>query len=121
MKYLVDSVIIIDHLNNITKATQWIAKFHAESCLSSITRAEVLTGVDKQYLPHVKLFLDTFKTLPITQEDADLAAELRREHRWKLPDAMQAATAINHRLNLIPRNTKDFDAKLSFVHIPYKI
>jgi predicted nucleic acid-binding protein len=51
-----------------------------------------------------------------------LAASLRREHRWKLPDALQAAVAINRRLTLATRNSKDFDpACHTFVAIPYRL
>lgn len=54
--------------------------------------------------------------------DADLAAALRREHRWKPPDALQAAVAINRGLRLATRNTKGFDpARHVFVHVPYPI
>ncbi|MCP4629281.1 MAG: type II toxin-antitoxin system VapC family toxin [bacterium] len=53
---------------------------------------------------------------------ADLAAKLRREHSWKLPDAFQAAIARHHKIKLITRNSKDFDPhKHEFVEIPYKI
>jgi hypothetical protein len=51
-----------------------------------------------------------------------LAANLRRENRWKLPDALQAAVAINRRLILATRNSKDFTpGKHSFVFIPYRL
>ncbi|MBK6580422.1 MAG: PIN domain-containing protein, partial [Sandaracinaceae bacterium] len=53
---------------------------------------------------------------------ADLAAALRREHRWKLPDALQAAAARQHGLRLATRNTKDFPpAKHAFVVVPYTL
>lgn len=121
MKFLVDSVILIDHLNNISRATQWLAQYHAACCISPITRAEVLTGVKQKNLSDVKLFLDAFTNLPMQTQDADLAAELRQKHRWKLPDAIQAAMAINHKLSLVTRNTKDFTSHHKFVHIPYTL
>ncbi len=122
MKFLIDSVILIDHLNNIPQATAWLSKHYTKSCISAITRAETLTGVNDSALSNVILFLDNFTTLPITANDADLAAELRREHKWKLPDAMQAALALNHHLILITRNTKDFVVtRHHFVRTPYKI
>ena len=54
--------------------------------------------------------LDTFATLPVTVEIADAAARLRRTQRWKLPDAIQAAIAIQEGLTLVTRNTRDFKA-----------
>ena len=57
----------------------------------------------------------------ITKEVADLAAVLRRQHRWKLPDAFQAALAQTHKLRLATRNTRDFPAeKFAFVSVPYE-
>jgi len=41
---LLDSVIVIDHLNNVEKATVFIEKELKNLCLSVITRAEVLAG-----------------------------------------------------------------------------
>jgi predicted nucleic acid-binding protein len=44
---LLDSVIVIDHLNGIRAATEFIAHNEREIRLSVITRAEVLAGVDE--------------------------------------------------------------------------
>ena len=123
MKILLDSVILIDHLNKITPATEFIAKHQSEQLyISVITRAEVLAGIDKRYKIHVIKLLDKFSLLPIDKQAADKAAELRITYRWKLPDAFQAALAINHKLKLVTRNTKDFPAeKHNFVIVPYKI
>jgi len=122
MQFLLDSVILIDHLNNMPQATKWLTEFHAKSCLSVISRAEILAGVNSNELKNVKLFLGAFLTIAFNVEDADLAATLRQTHRWKLPDAMQAALAINHGLILVTRNTKDFSVKKhEFCQVPYKI
>lgn len=64
--------------------------------------------------------LDRFPTLGIDTAVADLAAHLRREHRWKMPDALQAALARHHGLTLVTRNTRDFSPDLHpFVVVPY--
>jgi len=53
---------------------------------------------------------------------ADLAARLRREHRWKLPDALQVAAAQHHGLRLVTRNTRDFPPeRYPFVLVPYVV
>ena len=115
--YLLDSVILIDHFNGRSEATRFLLENHESAAISVITRAEVLTGFDQV---QAKAFLNLFPLHVLTEEDADLAASLRREHRWKLPDALQAAVAINHNLTLATRNSKDFDpARHSFVAIPY--
>ena len=58
----------------------------------------------------------------IDQATADLAAHLRRENHWKLPDAIQAAIAQHHDLKLVTRYFKDFPAEVfDFVLIPYSL
>ena len=45
IKRLLDSVILIDHLNGIDKATRFILKLQPEqTAISVITRAEILAG-----------------------------------------------------------------------------
>jgi hypothetical protein len=90
--------------------------------ISAITRAEVLTGVQSDDLPTVRALLDRFPLLAIDRPIADLAADLRRRHRWRLPDAFQAAAAQHHGLVLATRNTKDFSPKRHpWVRIPYRV
>lgn len=98
--YLLDSVILIDHFNGRSEATQFLMEHRDSSSISIITRAEVLTGFEPVEEVQAKAFLSLFPTHHLTEEDADLAASLRREHRWKLPDALQAAVAINRQLNV---------------------
>ena len=118
---LLDSVILIDHLNGLNEANRYILRLDpAETAISVITRAEILVGVEETDLELVKTFLDQYEVLTIDTPIADLAASLRREHGWKLPDAFQAALAVHFELKLITRNTKDFNPqKHGFVEIPY--
>lgn len=77
-------------------------------------------GIEEQDEAIVKAWLNQYHLLTIDKEAADLAARLRRQHRWKLPDAFQGAICILHNIKLITRNTKDFDPhRHSFVEIPY--
>ncbi|MDN5870213.1 MAG: type II toxin-antitoxin system VapC family toxin [Nitrococcus sp.] len=108
VKYLLDSVILIDHFNGIQAATQFIGDHASESALSVITRAEVLVGFDADTAPLALSLLDLISTLPFTRDEVDLTARLRRSHRWRLPDAIQAAIAYHNKLTLVTRNTKDY-------------
>lgn len=120
MKFLLDSVILIDHFNRISEATRFIQENGKQSSISVITRAEVLTGFDPKERPIAIKFLDHFPLFEINREVADLAAELRYDKKWKLPDAFQAALARFHGLKLATRNTKDFPSgKYEFVINPY--
>jgi predicted nucleic acid-binding protein len=120
MKVLLDSVILIDHFNGIAQATEYLRQERASAAISVITRAEVMVGFEPQAALRAQPVLDLFPVLPITKEAADLAAQLRRQHRWKLPDAFQAALAQIHKLQLVTRNTRDFPPEqFPFVTVPY--
>jgi len=123
MERLLDSVIIIDHLNGIEKATGYLVGLIPErQAISVVTRAEILVGVIDDESKIIKTLLDQYELLSIDKETADLAADLRKKHGWKLPDAFQAALCFQHGLKLVTRNTKDFDPKkYEFVVVPYTI
>jgi predicted nucleic acid-binding protein len=122
VKILLDSVILIDHLNGVAAATRYLSEIRAEAAISVITRAEVLAGFERRARRKGKQLLDCFPTLSIDQAIADAAAALRAKHRWKLPDAFQAAIARKHRLRLATRNTRDFPPRrYRFVVVPYRV
>ena len=118
---LLDSVILIDHLNGVQEATQFVLALEPEqTAISVITRAEISVGIEPQELALVKALLDQFHLLIIDKPIADLAADLRKSRGWKLPDAFQAALCLYHKIKLATRNTKDFDpGRHDFVEIPY--
>jgi len=119
---LLDSVIVIDHLNGVARATEYIGQVGSQGHVSAITRAEVLAGIQPARAAQVRALLDALSLVVIDAPIADLAAELRRSFRWRLPDALQAAAAIHHGLRLATRNTKDFPPRRhEFVVVPYEI
>ena len=120
---LIDSVILIDHLNGLEKANQFVLELNPdETAISVITRPEILAGIDETKEPLVKALLDQYHLLNIDGPIADLSATLRRRHGWKLPDAFQAALSLHYKIKLTTRNTKDFDPrKHDFVEIPYSV
>ena len=105
---LADSVILIDHFNGITSATEYLSEMQGRLAISVITRAEVLAGFEGKGRTLARNLLDRFPTLIIDRTIADLAATLRRRYRWKMPDALQAAVAKHHKLKLATRDTDDF-------------
>jgi hypothetical protein len=122
VNYLLDSVILIDHFNGIEAATTFLREYRSDTAISAITRAEVLTGFDEAQRALPARLLDTFVCLPLDRVTADIAAHLSREHRWKLPDAIQAAVAQQHGLKLVTRNIKDFPTDVfEFVLMPYSL
>ena len=121
-KYLLDSTVVIDHLNGVREATLWLAGLTSnEALVSVVTRAEVLTKSADQW-EAVSFFLDEYACLSIGPDEADLAAGLRARYAMKLPDAFQAALAQLKELTLITRDAADFKKIQDLnVKIPYKV
>jgi predicted nucleic acid-binding protein len=114
VRVLLDSVIFIDHFNGIAAASAYLVHTGGRASVSVITRAEVLAGFGAEDVG--------LATLGIDRTVADLAGRLRREMRWKMPDAFQAALARHHGLRLATRNTRDFPpGRHSFVEVPYAL
>jgi predicted nucleic acid-binding protein len=123
VEMLLDSVILIDHLNGIPESTGWLAdEGWDRMAVSAITRAEVLTGAAPEELAHIGTLLDSFTCFPLDGDTADRAASIRREKKLRLPDAFQAAVAEIHKLKLVTRNTRDFSPeKFDYVIVPYTL
>jgi hypothetical protein len=80
-----------------------------------------LAGLSASAVATVVRLLDRYPTLPIDRSIADLAANLRRQNRWRLPDAFQAAAQF-HGLRLATRNSRDFPPQRhAFVVVPYAL
>jgi predicted nucleic acid-binding protein len=119
---LLDSVILIDYLNEWTDAVDYVESNQATLVTSAVTVAEVLVGVDSDGEEAVLRMLGKFPSLDVTRTVARRAALLRREHGWKLPDAFQAGVAQEFGLYLATRNTNDFDPSAhDFVTVPYTL
>jgi predicted nucleic acid-binding protein len=122
MTILLDSVILIDHFNGMPQATDYLGQVRDTASISVITRAEVLTGFEASDRQQAAALLDCYPLFDLTKPIADLAADLRREQGWKLPDAFQAALVKHHQLRLATRNTKDFPPeRYEFVIVPYEL
>jgi predicted nucleic acid-binding protein len=81
--------------------------------VSDVTRAELFFGAkNKTELSAIRNSLNTLSTLPIQSEISENAAFLVEQyslsHRLNLPDALIAATAIYHDVELYTLNVKDF-------------
>jgi predicted nucleic acid-binding protein len=72
-----------------------------------VTRAELFAGNTATEI--VRVLLAPFREIDIDREIAERAGRLRRESGIRLPDALIAATAVEHKLSLYTRNSSDFD------------
>ena len=118
-KYLIDSNIIIYHLNGEKIAIDFLESYFEESCISRLTFLEVLSfdfsNEDKKY---VLKMLDSFEIID-TNENIILQALKNREHKKiKLVDNIIASNAQINSLVLVTRNEKDFkNIKIDILNI----
>ncbi len=118
-KYLIDSNIIIYHLNGEKIAIDFLESYFEESCISRLTFLEVLSfdfsNEDKKY---VLKMLNSFEIID-TNENIILQALKNREYKKiKLVDNIIASTAQINSLVLVTRNEKDFkNIKIDILNI----
>lgn len=99
---LVDTDIFIDHLRGARQLKPGRHRLH----YSVITRAELFAGNTATNLT-VEL-LAPLRELVVDRAVAETAGRVAREFGLRLPDALIAATAVEHDLGLVTRNSKDF-------------
>ena len=120
MKAMFDSNILMDYLNQVEPARE-VLRQHRERHISIITYIEVLTGVKEAQEEFItRRFLKKFKIIELNVEIADLTAKLRKEYRFKLPDALIVASSIKEDLMLFTRDNNLLN-KFSNVVIPYQL
>lgn len=122
MRFLLDSTVIIDHLNGIGAAEGFLRAHVLECCVSVITVHEVLAGSAPAAVRGHELLLDQFACLAVDPLAAKASAALRRAHGWTLADSIQAALALNNGLRLVTSSHRAFTpATPPFVIVPYTV
>ncbi len=116
-----DTNIIIDAL---AKRPQALAELRRASrpWISRVTWIEVLAGMPALARAETESYLQNYSIRELTPEIARRAADLRFNKRsLKLPDAVIFASAQEHGVILVTRNTKDFPANMPGIRVPYVI
>ena len=106
IKYLLDTNFILGLLKATPEVIAIVTNrdLLASSCAySAVTRMELLgyPGITSDEERLIADRLSKFTYLLISSEIEDLAISLRRTRKLKLPDALIAATAIHHGLELL--------------------
>ncbi len=101
--FLVDTDVFIDHLRGAVEFDPRNHRIH----YSVVTRAELFAGNTATEL--INILLAPFREIAIGRAVVERAGRIRRDTGIRLPDALIAATAVEHRLSLFTRNRTHFD------------
>lgn len=120
MRYLIDSDWFIDYLDGVPDAVALIQSLTRDGfSISIITYIEVYQGAYRRQLPaaeqELELSLQNIPIIPVSIPVAQRCARLREERqrrgrrvRPRALDLIIAATALEHDLTLVTRNTDDY-------------
>ena len=112
-RILLDTDIVIEYLRGSDKATEYIEGLTGELLLSTITLAELWSGVrGDEEAQSLELFLLAFRIVAVDGEIAKNGGSFRREysasHGTGLADALIAATALKEEAKLISFNARHY-------------
>lgn len=120
VKALLDTNILIDHLNASPQADVEIDRYE-DRAISIISWIEVMAGAEAELAEPTRVYLNGYNIIGLDDAIAQRAVALRQSRRLKLPDAIIWATAQTTSRLLVTRNTKDFPADEPGVRAPYSL
>jgi predicted nucleic acid-binding protein len=111
-KYLIDSNVIIDYLDNkmpLSGMTLLSEVVDSTPNISVISQIEVLRyNISFRASSILSAFINYCTIYPLTNNVVEVTIEICKRHRVKIPDAIIAATAVFNNFTLLTRNINDF-------------
>jgi predicted nucleic acid-binding protein len=113
VRYLFDTNVFLYYLSADARIRRLFSEqFLSENevVTSAIVRIELLSFSQLSHAQESALrdLLDQFRVIPITNDIEELAIDIRRKYRMKIPDAIIAATAYSTLSIVVTHNVKDF-------------
>jgi predicted nucleic acid-binding protein len=113
VSWLLDTSIIIDALRGTAAAVVFAGNLAERPCISVVSISELRDGQKGAVeIARIDTFLATTTIYDVTRNIAEISGGLmrrfRKSHGLTTADALIAATAIHHRLNLATLNLKHF-------------
>lgn len=116
LRYLLDTGVLIRHLRgrqDVVRFTRGLGR-KKRVAVSAITHLELFVGAHPQEEYGTRKFLSCFQTIPLDADIGQRAGQLIRQqrakgHTFSIPDAIIAATTLQHGLTLVTFNPRDFD------------
>jgi predicted nucleic acid-binding protein len=110
---LLDTSVLVDCLRQLPKALTWLTSKSARPSLSVISLSELLAGARSQAdEKQIELLVVAMKVLPVSRPIAVATGmhlkHFRKSHSVEIADALIAATAEHHGLELATLNVKHF-------------
>lgn len=115
-RYLIDNNVISGYFSNSfpEKSMIFLSEIIDEiPNISVITQIEALSWIHSNKTKEniVKMFIDDAIVLPLTNEIVSRCIKIRRSNKLKTPDAIIAATAIEHNFTLLTKDKDFFNVK----------
>jgi len=119
MRYLLDSDIVIYHLNGVVQAINLLDQLAGDGmAMSAVTYMEVLQGPGSrtaEQQERLSVLLNLVPVLPMTEAEALRCADIRlalaaegKRVRSRALDLIVAATALEHNLTMVTNNVSDY-------------
>lgn len=127
MKVVLDTSVIIDHLNKYEPAVSLIEELvgsDAEFLSSMVVRTEVLAGMRPREEKKTREFLSLVRWEPVTEDVSEAAGALGRKHLpmssgIDTPDLLVAELALRVGADVLTMNIKHFRPMFPALKAPY--
>ncbi len=112
---LLDTNVLIRHLRRRERTSEFLLQWgqNGDLYISVITRSEILAGMRPDENVVTMELLNALDSLPVTEQIADRAGRIiyqlaRCGIQLSFPDALIAATALEHQLTVVTTNVAHF-------------